>query len=372
MGIPLLDLTSQFKTMREEILKEMTEICDSQRFILGPKVESFEKDLAAYCRTPFAVGVTSGSDALLIALMVEKIGAGDEVITTPFTFFATAGAIARTGAKPVFVDVDPVTFNIDPAKIEAAVTPRTKAIIPVHLFGQCADMDAIMEIANRHNLIVIEDACQSIGAEYKGRRAGSMGHYGAFSFFPSKNLGCFGDGGGVSVTDENKAKLLKIYRNHGQSATYYHDYVGGNFRLDSLQAAILDIKLRHLDSWSEARQKNAAEYDQLFKAAGLEGKVTTPGKAAYPVRHIYNQYSILIADGKRDAVKAALAEKGIGCAVYYPVSLHQQPCFAELGYKTGDMPVAEKLSGEILALPIFPETTSSQREEVVEAIAAAL
>ena len=372
MGVPLLDLTGQFKTMRDEIMKTMVEICDSQRFILGPVVEKFEKSLAAYCGTGFAVGVTSGSDALLISLMAEKIGAGDEVITTPFTFFATAGAIARTGAKPVFVDIDPRTFNIDPAGIEAAVTPRTRAIIPVHLFGQCADMDAVNAVAQKHNLVVIEDACQSIGAEYRGRRAGSMGDYGAFSFFPSKNLGCFGDGGAVSTNGAERAALLKVYRNHGQSATYYHDYVGGNFRLDALQAAILEIKLRYLDQWSAARQANAAEYDRLFAEAGLTGRVITPAKAEYPVRHIYNQYCVLIPGGRRDTVKQALAAAGIGCAVYYPVPLHLQPCFASLGCRKGEMPVAEKISGEILALPIYPESTTAQREEVVAAIARAL
>ncbi len=368
MPVPLLDLTAQFKTMREEILAEITEVCDSQRFILGPKVEKLEKEIAEYCGAKAACGVTSGSDALLIALMAEKIGAGDEVITTPFTFFATVGAIARTGAKPVFADIDPGTFNIDPAKIEEKITPRTKAIIPVHLFGQCADMDPIMEIARKHNLIVIEDACQAIGSAYKGRRTGSMGDYAAFSFFPSKNLGCFGDGGIVTANDPEKAELLKIYRNHGQTGTYVHKYVGGNFRLDALQAAVLSIKLRYLDSWAAARRKNAAEYAKLFAEAGVKG-ITLPFTADYTSEHIYNQFSVLVADGKRDALKAYLAEKQIGCAVYYPLSLHLQECFAELGGKPGDCPVSERISGEILALPIYPESTSEMRREVVQAIA---
>ena len=369
MQVPLLDLRPQYASLKAEILAEIAEICDSQRFILGPKVEEFEKALAAYCRSGAAVGVTSGSDALIIALMAEGIGAGDEVITSTFTFFATAGAIARVGAKPVFADIDPVTFNLDVADAERKITSKTKAIIPVHLFGQCADMDPILELARSRKLIVIEDACQAIGAEYKGRRAGSMGDYGAFSFFPSKNLGCFGDGGAVSCRSEEAAKKLKIFRNHGQSDTYFHRFIGGNFRLDALQAAILSIKLRSLDSWSEARRRNAKHYNELFAAAGLAGKVTTPAEAAYPVRHIYNQYCIRVADGKRDALKQFLAGREIGCAVYYPLPLHLQPCFAELGGKPGDMPVAEKIAGEIMALPIYGETTPEQRAFVVDSIA---
>ncbi len=367
MAVPLLDLTAQYKSMRDEIMQEISEVCDSQRFILGPKVEKFEQEAAVYCGAGFGVGVTSGSDALIMALMIEGIGAGDEVITTPFTFFATAGAIVRVGATPVYVDIDPVSFNIDPAQIEAKITPKTKAIIPVHLFGQCADMDPILDIARRHKLIVIEDACQAIGSEYKGKRAGSMGDYGAFSFFPSKNLGCFGDGGLVTANDPEKARLLKIFRNHGQSSTYLHEYVGGNFRIDALQAAILSIKLRYLDSWTQGRQANAADYRKLFAEAGL-GTVKLPGESAYPERHIYNQFSVLIPDGKRDAVKEYLTGKGIGCSIYYPLPLHLQPCFASLGYKKGDMPVSEAISAAILSLPIYPETTTEQRREVVAAI----
>lgn len=373
MAVPLLDLKAQYASIKEEILREISEISDSQYFILGPKVEKLEKEVASYCGSKFAVGVTSGSDALIIALMVEGIGPGDEVITTPFSFFATVGAIVRVGATPVFADIDPETYNIDPAKIAEKVTPRTKAIIPVHLFGQSADMDPIMEIAKKHNLIVIEDACQAIGSEYKGRRVGSIGDYGCFSFFPSKNLGCFGDGGLVTCNDPEKAKLLKIFRNHGQSGTYMHEYVGGNFRLDALQAGILSVKLPYLDGWSEARQHNAAEYDRLFAAAsGLKGKVSLPKKAAFPVRHIYNQYCIEIADGKRDALVARLRETGIGCAVYYPLSLHLQKCFENLGGKPGDYPVSEAASGRIMALPIYPESTGEQRKAVVDAIAAFL
>ena len=369
MQVPLLDLRAQYAPLKQEIMAAIEDICDSQHFILGPKVEAFEREMAAYCRTAGAVGVSSGSDALIIALMAEGIGRGDEVITSPFTFFATVGAIVRVGATPVFADIDPVTFNIDPAQVAAKITPRTKAIIPVHLFGQSADMDPIMELAQKHGLVVIEDACQAIGAEYKGRRVGSIGTYGAFSFFPSKNLGCFGDGGAVSCNDPERVKKLKIFRNHGQSSTYFHEYVGGNFRIDALQAAVLSIKLRHLDDWSEARRRNAAEYRKLFAAAGLDGLVELPKEAAYPVRHIYNQFCIRIADGKRDALKQYLAEREVGCAIYYPLSLHLQLCFKALGGKAGDYPVSEKITGEILALPIFGETSAEQRAFVVESIA---
>lgn len=369
MSIPLLDLRAQYAPLKEQILAEIAEICDSQRFILGEKVETFEKELAAYCRSGAAVGVSSGSDALLIALMAEKIKPGDEIITTPFTFFATVGAIVRAGAKPVFADIDQATFNIDPAQIAAKITPRTRGIIPVHLFGQAADMDPIVKLAKEHGLFIIEDACQAIGAEYKGRRVGTFAEYGAFSFFPSKNLGCFGDGGAVSCDTEERAKLLKIYRNHGQSKTYIHEYVGGNFRIDALQAAILSIKLRSLDAWSEARRRNAAIYRELFGAAGLENEIVLPAEAAYPVRHIYNQFCIRVKGGKRDALRQYLLDAGIGCAVYYPLSLHLQDCFRELGGKPGDFPKSEAATGEIMALPIFGELTRSQLECVVGTIA---
>ncbi|MBE6375081.1 MAG: DegT/DnrJ/EryC1/StrS family aminotransferase [Lentisphaerae bacterium] len=369
MQVPLLDLRAQYAPMKEEILAAVAEICDSQRFILGEKVEILEKELAAYCQSGAAVGVSSGSDALLIALMAEKIKPGDEVITSPFTFFATVGAIVRAGATPVFADIDPVTFNIDPAKIAEKITPKTRAIIPVHLFGQAADMDPIVAIAKEHNLFIIEDACQAIGAEYKGKRVGSFAEYGAFSFFPSKNLGCFGDGGAVSCDTAERAQLLKIYRNHGQSKTYIHEYVGGNFRIDALQSAILSIKLRSLDSWSEARQKNAAAYKKLFAAAGLDEQIVLPQTASYDVRHIYNQFCIRVKDGKRDALKQHLLDSGVGCAIYYPLSLHLQECFKELGGKVGDYPESEKATGEIMALPIFGELTGEQLEYVVSCIA---
>ena len=372
MQVPLLDLKGQFSALKPEIMKAMEELCDSQLFILGPKVAEFESEVAAYSGAAGACGVTSGSDALLIALMAEGIKAGDEVITTPFTFFATAGAIARVGAKPVFVDIDPVTFNIDASKIEEKITPRTKAIIPVHLFGQMAEMEPIMAIAGAHGLIVIEDAAQAIGAEYKGRRAGSVGDYGCFSFFPSKNLGGFGDGGMVTANSAERIERLKIFRNHGMNPKYYHHFVGGNFRLDALQAAVLSIKLKHLDSWTEGRQKNAEEYRRIFAANGLDGKVVLPSEAPYTTRHIYNQFSILVKDGRRDAVKAALQAANVGCDIYYPVPLHMQECFAGLGYRKGDLPVSEAVADEILALPIYPESTAAMREYVVATIGNAL
>ena len=369
MQVPLLDLRAQYSPLKAEIMSAVSELCDSQHFILGPKVETFEQELAAYCRSEAAVGVTSGSDALIIALMVEGVKPGDEIITSPFTFFATVGAIVRVGATPVFADIDPVTFNIDPAKVAEKITPRTRGIIPVHLFGQAADMDPIMKLAREHGLFVVEDACQAIGAEYRGRRVGSIGDYGAFSFFPSKNLGCFGDGGAVT-SSADKAALLKIFRNHGQSRTYIHEYVGGNFRLDALQAAVLSIKLRHLDAWSAARQANAASYRKLFAEAGItDDMITLPREADYPVRHIYNQFCIRVHGGRRDELRNFLAQNNVGCAVYYPLSLHLQECFKSLGGKPGDFPVCEKATSEVLALPIYGECPAEQREFVVETIA---
>lgn len=372
MQVPLLDLVEQYASLKDEFMKEIAEICDSQRFILGDKVTKLERELAEYCGVPHVCGVTSGSDALLIALMAEKIGYGDEVITSPFTFFATAGAVARVGATPVFVDIQAETYNINPELIEAAITSRTKAIIPVHLFGQCCDMDKINAIAKKHNLIVIEDACQSIGAEYKGKKAGSLGDYGCFSFFPSKNLGCFGDGGAVSTNSSERFELLKTYRNHGQGSTYIHKYVGGNFRIDALQAGILSIKLRELNNWHDGRARNAGIYRKLFAGIKNQEEVILPGLADYTTRHIYNQFSIRIVGGKRDSVKKFLTENGVGCNIYYPLPLHLQECFAGLGGKKGDCPVSETIAGEILALPIYPELKVEQLEFVVECLEKAL
>lgn len=365
MSIPLLDLKQQFESIKAEVMPSLEALCASQQFILGPKVEELETRLAEYCQAGFGCGVTSGSDALLVALMAEQIGAGDEVVTSPYTFFATAGAICRTGAKPVFVDIDPATYNLDVAKLEAAITPRTKAVIPVHLYGQSADMAPILACAKAHGLVVVEDACQAIGAECQGRRVGGLGDYGCLSFFPSKNLGCFGDGGMVLCNDPEKAARLKILRNHGMAPQYHHHLIGSNFRLDALQADVLLKKLPYLDDWTAARQRNAANYDCLF--AGVAGLVL-PGEAAWSTRHVRNQYVIRILDGKRDRVWDGLKAAGIGCAVYYPVPLHLQECFASLGYHAGDFPESERAALETLALPIFPELTAEQQQTVAKTV----
>ncbi len=354
MQVPLLDLKAQYATIKDEMAPALQSVMDSQYFINGPEVKELEKAVAEYSDCAAAVGVASGTDALLASLMTLGVGAGDEVITTPYTFFATAGSIWRTGAKPVFVDIEPDTFNIDPAKIEAAVTEKTRAIMPVHLFGQVAEMDPIMEIAAKHNLYVIEDAAQSIGSTYRGRKAGAIGTVGCFSFFPSKNLGGLGDGGMIVTQDAELADRLMQCRNHGSKPKYYHKWVGGNFRLDTLQAAGLIVKLRHLDDWSAARRANAAKYDELF--ADFE-PVTTPVIRDYNVT-IYNQYVIRVP--KRDELRAFLKEQGVGCEVYYPLSLHEQECFAELGYKRGDFPESEQAAAETLALPVYPELTDEQ------------
>jgi dTDP-4-amino-4,6-dideoxygalactose transaminase len=361
-----LDLNAQYQSIKGEIEKAIAEVITSQHFIMGPKVKSCEEAIARYSQCAHGVGVSSGTDALLIALMAEGIGSGDEVITTPYTFFATAGSIARLGAKPVFVDIDPITYNIDPQKIERSVTKKTKAIIPVHLYGQMADMDSIMEIAKRYSLIVIEDAAQAIGAEYKGRRAGSIGHYGCFSFFPSKNLGGFGDGGMVVTNDANRAGKLQILRNHGAEPKYYHKVVGGNFRLDTIQAAVILAKLPHLDAWSAGRQGNAARYNRLFESAGLvkEGRVRLP--QIKTDRHIFNQYIIRVP--RRDELVAHMKKGDVGCEIYYPVPMHLQECFAFLGHRPGDFACSEIAAAETMALPIYPELSADQAETVVDRI----
>ncbi len=377
MRVPLLDLHAQYMTIQDEIEAAVLEVLRSQQYILGPKVEQCERAVAAYSGCQFGIGVSSGTDALLAALMAEEIGPGAEVVTTPYTFFATAGCIARSGAKPVFVDVDPATCNIDPALIEAAVTDRTRAIIPVHLFGQMADMDPILEIARRRRLVVIEDAAQAIGAEYRGRRAGSLGDYGCFSFFPSKNLGAAGDGGMIVTSDGQRAAKLVCLRAHGAKPKYFHKVIGGNFRLDPLQAAIVSVKLRHLDAWTSGRQANADRYRRLFdellsplpgRGTGDEGKCAQLSLPyAMPgCRHIYNQFVIRAA--RRDELRDYLKACGIGSEVYYPRSMHQQECFAYLGGKTGDFPRSEAAAAETLALPIYPELTEGQTSYVVEKI----
>ncbi|MFT5127718.1 MAG: dTDP-4-amino-4,6-dideoxygalactose transaminase [Rhodothermales bacterium] len=367
MNVPLLDLKAQYRGLREEIRAAIDEVCDAQYFILGPTVNRFESDVAAYSQVPHACGVSSGSDALLIALMAEGIGPGDEVITTTYTFFATAGAVSRLGATPVFVDVEPDTLNIDVDAVAAAITPATRAIIPVHLFGQMADMDPIMALAETHDLIVIEDAAQAIGAHYKGRPAGSIGHYGCFSFFPSKNLGGFGDGGMVTTTSDERIDRLRWYRNHGANPKYYHSFVGGNFRLDAIQAAVLSIKLRHLDDWHRGRQENADTYRKLFAEHDPDGRIGLPVAAETSTRHIYNQFCLRVPQ-RRDAVWDGLKAAGVGSEVYYPVPLHLQRCFADLGYKQGDCPHAELAANEALAIPIYPELTDAQLSYVVEQV----
>lgn len=383
--IPLLDLKPQYAAIKSQIDAAIARVCESQYFILGPEVQALEEELAAYCQTDYALGVSSGTDALLVALMALEIEPGDEIITTPYTFFATAGCVARLGARAVFVDIDPQSYNIDPAQIEASITPKTKAIIPVHLFGQCADMEPIMEIADRHQLYVIEDAAQAIGAEYKGRRAGSLGHIGCFSFFPSKNLGAFGDGGAATTNDPELAKRMRIMRVHGAKPKYYHHVVGGNFRLDALQAAVVRVKLAYLDDWTAGRQTNAALYNRLFTEAGLaDGPLTLPVESAQTGqyaprmepesapferhRHIYNQY-VLRVSHSRDELVAFLKKRQIGVAIYYPVSLHEQECFEDWGYQTGDFPASEAAAIHTLAIPIFPELSREQIQTVVETIA---
>ncbi|MDY6988240.1 MAG: DegT/DnrJ/EryC1/StrS family aminotransferase [Thermodesulfobacteriota bacterium] len=393
MTVPLLDLKAQYRAIRDEIVPALEEVLESQYFILGPKVSRLEGEVAAYSKCLHAVGVSSGSDALLICLMAEEIGPGDEVITTPYTFFATAGVISRTGATPVFVDIAPDTYNMASHLIEERITPRTRAIIPVHLYGQCADMDPILEIANRHGLVVIEDAAQAIGAEYVSTtasgsricRAGSMGHYGCFSFFPSKNLGGFGDGGMVVTSDSDRAQRLRILRVHGSEPKYYHEVVGGNFRLDAIQAAVLSVKLRYLDGWTAKRQENAAWYERALASSGLveKGLVSLPKAvwkeafkeagghrvetgALQPHHHIYNQF--VISTPRRDELRAYLTERGVGTEVYYPVPLHLQECFQSLGYPAGSFPVSEEAAKKTLALPIYPELTSEQKEYVVASV----
>ncbi len=366
MQVPLLDLKAQYRTIKQEIDPVVQEVIESQYFILGPKVAEFEANVARYCQTKYALGVSSGTDALLIALMALDIQPGDEVITTTYSFFATAGSIARLHARPVFVDIDPETFNIDPNQIEDKITAKTKAIIPVHLYGQMADMNPIMEIAQKHNLYVIEDAAQAIGSEYHdGRRAGSIGNIGCFSFFPSKNLGGFGDGGLVTTNDPKLYEKLKYLRNHGAHPKYYHKMIGGNFRLDALQAAVLNVKLKHLDDWTAARQKNADFYDQGIKIRGLEQWIIPPvRKEGY--RHIFNQY--ILRAKRRDALIQFLKENQIGCEIYYPVTFNNQECFRYLGYKKGEFPIAEKAASETLAIPIYPELSTEQKEYVLDTI----
>jgi len=378
LPVPFLDLHAQFSTVRADVMAAIERVVQSQHFILGPEVEALEWEIARFLEVPHAIGVSSGTDALLVALMALRIGLGDEVITTPFSFFATAGCVARLGATPVFVDIDPATFNINPSGIETAVTSRTRAIIPVQLYGQTAEMDPILQISRRHNLAVLEDAAQAIGATYLGRPAGSLGTLAALSFFPTKNLGAFGDGGMVLTRDQELAARVAMLRNHGFQPKYHSRVVGGNFRLDAIQAAVLRAKFPHLTAWNEGRREHAALYRQAFASSGLvadePSEPTPPGRLVLPressgCHHIYHQYVIRVASSQRDALRAHLAAEQLGTEVYYPLPLHRQDCFAQLGYREGDFPHSERAAAESLALPIYAELAPPQQERVVAEIA---
>ncbi len=370
MPVPMLDLKAQYATLRDEIMRVTEEVYESQMFILGRKVDEFERDFAAYCQSKYAIGVSSGTDALLVALMVHEIGRGDEVIVPAYSFFATAGVVDRMDAEPVFVDIDLTDYNIDFRQIEGRITPRTRAIMPVHLFGQTAAMDEINRIAKKHNILVIEDAAQAVGAEFEGRRAGALGDIACFSFFPSKNLGAFGDAGAVTVEDEEMAQKLIDFRVHGMRPRYYHHYVGGNFRIDALQAAILHVKLRHLDQWSEGRRRNAKIYQEIF---GGKERVVLPHELKGR-HHVFNQYVIRFPEGRavRDRVMAHLRSAGIGCDVYYPLTLPQQECFKNIACSKEPYPNSEAAADQTLAIPVYPELTRDQIAEVVGEVNKAL
>jgi dTDP-4-amino-4,6-dideoxygalactose transaminase len=362
LDVPLLDLKGQYAALKSEIMPVVERVLDGQYMINGPEVGEFECQSAGYCETKFAVGCSSGTDALILAMMALDLKPGDEVITSPFTFFATVGSIHRQGLKPVFIDIDPDTFNFDTELLEEAVNEKTRAILPVHLFGQMADMDTVLDVAEKHDLKVIEDSAQSIGSKQNGAPSGSLGDVGCFSFFPSKNLGGAGDGGLCTCQDEEVYERLKMMRNHGGKDRYYHDEVGGNFRLDTLQAAYLSVKLKHLDSWHEGRRKNAAFYDAGLKdVAQVKTPIIAEGNES-----IYNQYTLRVED--RDGLQAYLNEAGIGNSIYYPLCMHEQKCFSYLGYKTGDFPVAEQAAAEVLSVPIYPELTEEQLGHVVDTI----
>jgi dTDP-4-amino-4,6-dideoxygalactose transaminase len=379
MKVPLLDLHAQYQTIRDEVRAAIDRILESQQFVMGAEVHALEEKIAEYSQAKFAIGCASGSDALLLALMSCGIGPDDEVITTPFSFFATAAAITRLGARPVFVDIDERTFNINPSLVSEKIATRTKAIIPVHLYGQCAEMDPLSELSRQGcrrtadkdvgaPIPIIEDAAQAIGAEDARRRAGSMGEIGCLSFYPSKNLGGAGDGGMLTTSDPEHARRLRMLRVHGEERKYHHKIVGINSRLDSLQAAVLRVKLTHLEKWTKARQRKAQQYELMFGDAGLSEKVALPLVRA-GARHIFHQFVIRVRDGRRDALREHLRERGVGTDIYYPVPLHLQECFAYLGYKEGDFPVAELAAKETLALPVYPELTDDQQDYVVSAIA---
>lgn len=368
--VPFIDLVAQFQTIRDEVKQTVDEVFETQRFVLGEEVEQLEAEIAEYCDARYAVGCASGTDALVLSLIALGIGPGDEVITSPFTFFATAGAIHRVGAVPKFVDIDPVTYNMDPQQVEDAIDEKTKAIMPVHIFGQCADMDTLWRLAVRHNIPLIEDACQAIGAEYRGRRAGVLGTVGCFSFFPTKNLGGAGDGGMITTDDADVAARLRGLRVHGDAGGYNHIEVGFNSRLDALQAAVLRVKLRHLESWSDGRRANADRYGELFDSLNMSDNVHAPVTAA-DRRHVFNQYTLRIEGGARDAVMEYMRAEGVGCAVYYPIPLHMQKCFDFLGYRAEDFPESQRAAAEVLSLPIFTELTDQQQTRVATVLAEA-
>ena len=366
MKVPLLDLQAQYAALRDELRAAVDRVMESQHFILGAEVQALETEVARYSQAKHGIGCASGSDALLLALMALDVGAGDEVITTPYSFFATASSITRLGARPVFVDIDPRTYNIDVSRLEAAITERTRAIMPVHLYGQCTDMDAVISICERHNIAIVEDAAQAIGAEDRGRRAGSMSAIGCFSFYPTKNLGGAGDGGMITTNDASLAERLRALRVHGETSKYHHAHVGLNSRLDALQAAVLRVKLPHLDHWSDARRKNAERYGQAFVDAGLTEELGLPFVRSR-VRHIFNQY-VLRAGERRDDLIKHLKENGVGAEIYYPLPLHLQECFRFLGHAAGDFPIAEQAARETLAIPVYPELRPEQQHYVVETI----
>ena len=369
MRVPLLDLQAQFAGIRDEVLSAVVRVCDSQRFVMGPEVEAFEREMAELLGVTDAIGVSSGTDALLVSLMALGVGPGDEVVTSTYSFFATAGAVSRVGATPVFVDIDPRTFNIDVAQVARTMTRRTRALMPVHLFGQMADMDPLVELAAQARVPIIEDAAQAIGARYAGRPAGGIGALGCFSFFPSKNLGAFGDAGLVTTNDGALASRVRLLRTHGAERQYHHRVVGGNFRIDALQAAVLRVKAPHLAAWTAARQRNAARYRELIEAAGLTSRITMPAEAAFRT-HIYNQFVVRVPD--RDRVKTALEARGVGTAIYYPVPFHAQECFSYLGPWPAGFPEAERAARESLALPVFGELSDDQLRYVVDSLAAVL
>ncbi len=363
-----LDLKAQFATIREEVMAAVTRVMDSQHFILGPEVKQLEEEIASKLGAKNAIACASGTDALILALLAARIGPGDEVITTPFSFIATAGSIAHVGAKPVFVDVDPATFNINPELIEPSITPKTRAIMPVHLFGLAADMRPILEVARAHKLVVVEDAAQAIAARYDDRFVGTLGDFGCFSFFPSKNLGGAGDGGLVTTNDSALAERLRMLRVHGSMKKYFHEILGTNSRLDALQAAILRVKLNHLDSWADARRSHADRYRRLFDAHNVSSFLAYPAAPPAAFHHVYNQFTIRCAF--RDELREFLRQAGVPSEIYYPLCLHLQPAFAYLGYSTGDFPVAETASQEVLSLPVFPELSGTQQALAVQTIAA--